>query len=115
MTTPRDASQVLAKCACYDPTFSRPDPAIAQAWAEAFDRYQLELPDLLAAVTRHYVESTDRAMPAHLVKHAREIRRDRAERENADPEQRAINEQERDRRLRILSDFADRKAVGDGA
>ena len=67
MTTPRDAAQVLAKCACYDPTFSRPDPAIAQAWAEAFDRYQLELPDLLAAVTRHYVESTDRAMPAHLI------------------------------------------------
>ena len=83
MTTPNDAAQVLAKCACFDPTFSRPDPAIAIAWAEAFNHHKLELHDLLNAVTRHYADTPERAMPATIIRQARELRRQRAEHEKA--------------------------------
>ncbi|MFC9892133.1 hypothetical protein ACFVMC_00425 [Nocardia sp. NPDC127579] len=112
--TPAEATRVLAKCACYDPVFSRPDPALATGWAEAFSRYDLTLADLLDAVTRHYCESADRAMPVHLIRHARDIRRDRAEREKAGipalpappagPSRRAEV-------MRLVRALADRKAV----
>ncbi|WP_280317259.1 hypothetical protein [Nocardia wallacei] len=120
MTTPAEAAQVLAKCACYDPVFSRPDAALAVGWAEAFDRYQLELPDLLAAVTSHYSESADRAMPVHLIRIAREIRRVRAEREKAATEHHAAqalppgtaaSETRRAEVMRMVRQIANRKAV----
>lgn len=114
MTTPTEAAQVLAKCACFDPMFSKPDPALAAGWADAFSVYKLELPDLLDAVTKHYIESADRAMPSHIIKHARDIRRDRAEREAASPELRAGHETRRDNALMAkITDIANRKAVGD--
>ena len=111
MTTPREAAQVLAKCSCFDPVFSKPDTALAQGWAEAFSVYNLELDDLLAAVTKHYIESSDRAMPSHIIKHARDIRRDRTERET--PDERLVRSDEIDRRLLArITQIADRKAVG---
>jgi hypothetical protein len=110
MTSPADAAKVLAKCACYDPMFSRPDPVLAAGWAEAFTVYSLELPDLLAAVTKHYIESADRAMPSHLIRLAREIRRDRGQRESAD--ERRVRESELDQRLMDkIRAVAQRKAV----
>ncbi|MCM6776256.1 hypothetical protein NDR87_18820 [Nocardia sp. CDC159] len=114
MSTPAEAAQVLAKCACFDPSFSRPDKALAVGWAEAFSRYDLELPDLLEAVTRHYVESAERAMPTHLIRHAREIRRDRAEREKAHQaalEAPPASPEHRAEVLRLVRDLADRKAL----
>ncbi|MDG3012401.1 hypothetical protein G4X40_19865 [Rhodococcus sp. D2-41] len=83
MTTPAEAAKVLAKCSCFDPVFSKPDAALATGWAEAFSRYELELVDLLAAVTNHYCECADRAMPSHLIAQARKLRRERSERETA--------------------------------
>ncbi|MGY1945311.1 hypothetical protein [Nocardia asiatica] len=116
MTTPADAAQVLAKCACYDPVFSKPDAALAVGWAEAFSRYQLDLPDLLAAVTAHYCESSERAMPASLIRLAREIRRVRGEREKADQEHHAAAAlppgaaSTAQHRAAVIADFADRVA-----
>lgn len=116
MTTPAEAAAVLAKCACFDPVFSRPDAALATGWAEAFGRYDLELPDLLEAVTRHYCESADRAMPVHLIRHARELRRDRAEREKAHqaalPPGQTASSERRAQVMRLVRDLADQKAVG---
>ena len=82
MTTPAEAAQVLAKCGCFDPWFSKPTKELALGWAEAFSRYRLELPDLLDAVTTHYCESADRAMPSVIIAQARKARRDRAERDD---------------------------------
>ncbi|KZM68326.1 hypothetical protein [Nocardia terpenica] len=117
MTTPAEAARVLAKCACFDPMFSKPDPALAVGWAEAFTRYQLELPDLLDAVTRHYAESAERAMPTHLIRHAREIRRDRAEREKARPAALPAppaRSEHRAELMRWVHALADRKALDRG-
>ncbi|MBF6328751.1 hypothetical protein [Nocardia transvalensis] len=114
MTTPAEASQVLAKCAAFDPTFSKPDIALAHGWAEAFTRYDLALADLLEAVTRHYCESADRAMPKHLIHHARELRRDRAEREKAHLAALPAPPASEDRRaevMRLVRKIADDKAV----
>lgn len=88
MTTPHEAAQVLTKCALFDPVFVKPDVNLARGWAEAFSRYQLDLDDLLEAVTVHYCESADRAMPAHLITQARKIRRERAERNDEDTRRR---------------------------
>ncbi|MBF6060546.1 hypothetical protein IU500_07110 [Nocardia terpenica] len=113
MTTPAEAAQVLAKCAAFDPTFPKPDPVIAHGWAEAFTRYDLPLPDLLDAVTRHYCESADRAMPKHLIHHARDIRRDRAEREKAHRAAlpAAASGERRAEVMTLVRALADRKAI----
>ncbi|QDQ97961.1 hypothetical protein [Tomitella fengzijianii] len=94
---PAEAAQVLAKCACFDPMFSKPSEALSRGWAEAFTRYGIELKDALEAVTAHYVESADRAMPAPLIAQARKLRRDRAERDDADA--RAIREAKIDAKI----------------
>ena len=112
MTTPAEAAQVLAKCACFDPVFTRPDAALATGWAEAFSRYDLQLSDLLAAVTQHYTESAERAMPVHIIKCAREIRRIRGERETADERREREGRLDRSVALRqALASLADQKAV----
>lgn len=80
MTTVTEAAAVLAKAAAYDPVFSKPNPAMVAAWAEAFTEYGLCVEDLLAAVTKHYSESSERVMPVHIIRHARALRRDRADR-----------------------------------
>ncbi|MGW4325421.1 hypothetical protein ACWEKR_05965 [Nocardia sp. NPDC004573] len=116
MTTPADAAKVLAKCACYDPMFSKPDAALAVGWAEAFSRYDLPLSDLLEAVTAHYCESSERAMPASLIRLAREIRRVRGEREKGDQEHHAAAAlppgaaSTAQHRAAVIADFADRLA-----
>ena len=85
MTTVHEAAQVLAKCACYDPMFAKPDAGMAAAWAESFSRHNIELADLLEAVTRHYSDSRERAMPASIGRIARDIRQDRAMRSDPTP------------------------------
>lgn len=81
MTTPAEAARVLAKCGATDPKFPKPDAVMAVAWAEIFDGLDLDLSDLLEAVRLHYRESPERAMPATLIRIARELRRSRAPRE----------------------------------
>ena len=88
--TPEQAAQVLAKAACYDPMFSKPSPALANGWADAFTRYGIEVQDAMDAVAEHYVQSPDRVMPAHIIRLARKLRQERSDREG--PEARAARE-----------------------
>jgi hypothetical protein len=74
--TPGDAARVLAACALYDNrTVGKADAA---AWFHTIGDLPIE--DALEAVARHYRDSTDRMMPAHVRRIVREIRdeRDRA-------------------------------------
>ncbi|WP_280389274.1 hypothetical protein [Nocardia wallacei] len=120
MTTPAEAARVLAKCGASDPLFSRPDPVMAVAWAEIFSRHNLAVEDLLDAVPIHYGESAERAMPVHLIRIARELRRVRAEREKAATEHHAAqalppgtaaSETRRAEVMRMVRQIANRKAV----
>lgn len=81
---PQIAALVLAKCAAYDPYLTEPTEETARAWAEQFELYQLDLDDLLAAVTKVYSEhgSGYRPLPKDFTDAARAIRRERTERES---------------------------------
>lgn len=102
-TTPADAMQVLLIVqACHRRTAPRMDDeqaarATATIWAELFNTYQLELPDLIAAVKKRAATHADAPEPAEIISVAREIRRDRAEREST--EARRHREDRRDRQL----------------
>lgn len=76
------AAKALAKCAAYDPWFPQPNRATVQAWAEQIARYQLDLPDVLAGVTKMYADNGSgfRPLPKDLVDAARAVRKDRSER-----------------------------------
>src|ERR1700754_2600102 len=78
------AALVLAKCAAYDPYLTEPTEETARAWAEQFELYSLDLDDLLAAVTKVYSQNGSgyRPLPKDFTDAAREIRRDRTERES---------------------------------
>jgi hypothetical protein len=60
------ASRVLAKIAAYEPTFPKPDPIILAAWAEALDGCPQDA--ALAAVTEHYRTTSQRIMPADILR-----------------------------------------------
>jgi hypothetical protein len=80
--TPAEAARVLAKAAAFDQrTVGRAD---AMAWAEALEDVAPD--DALAAVARHYRDSTDRIMPAHVNRITDEIARERRRREIGDRE-----------------------------
>ena len=71
--TPDDVIDVLTKCAAFDQrTIGETD---VMAWHEVIGRY--DRADALAAVTRHYTESSQRAMPADILRHARAVRDER--------------------------------------
>lgn len=68
--TPAETAKVLAKLSAFDQrTIGEADVA---AWHEVLSRF--ELPDCMEAVTMHYRESTQRAMPADIRKLAMGIR-----------------------------------------
>lgn len=72
-----EVARVLAKCSAYDlRTVGRADVA---AWAEIIG--QVGYVDALDAVTRHYRESSERAMPADILRHSRDAKRDRLRRD----------------------------------
>lgn len=102
-TTPADAMQVLLVVqACHRRTAPRMDDeqatrATATIWAELFNEYRLELPDLIAAVKKRALTQADAPEPAEIITFAREIRRDRAEREST--AERKDREDRRDARL----------------
>jgi len=71
--TPGDTARVLATCAMYDNrTVGMADAA---AWHKVIG--ELDVADAIEAVTRHYTESTERIMPAHVRRIVAEIRRER--------------------------------------
>lgn len=88
MTTPADALEVmLAVSACHHRTAPRMDDeqaalATARIWAELFSVYQLDLADLIAAVKKRATTNPEAPEPAEIIAFAREIRRERGERES---------------------------------
>ncbi|MDV6276399.1 hypothetical protein R3Q06_23145 [Rhodococcus erythropolis] len=80
-----DAGAILGRSALFDNRFGEGDIGRASVWAEALAPYKLELPDALNAVTMHYRNEPSRMiMPADVIRIAREIRVDRAQREPAE-------------------------------
>lgn len=71
--TPGDVARVLTACALYD--YRRISEADAAAWHAVLA--DLDVADALEAVRRHYRDSTERAMPAHIRRGVRDIRDDR--------------------------------------
>jgi hypothetical protein len=80
------AALALAKCAAYDPWFPKPSQATVEAWAEAISEYQLDTPDILAGVKVAYRDNGAgfKPLPRDIIQAARQIRRERAERETTD-------------------------------
>lgn len=103
MTTTADALEVMTiVAACHHRTAPRMDDheaalATARVWAELFDTYRLDLPDLIAAVKKRATTHPDAPEPAEIITFAREIRRDRAERETT--AERRAREDQRDAEL----------------
>lgn len=103
MTTTADALEVMTiVAACHHRTAPRLDDheaalATARVWADLFSTYQLELPDLIAAVKKRAATHPDAPEPAEIITFAREIRRDRAERETT--AERQAREDQRDAEL----------------
>jgi hypothetical protein len=106
--------------ACHHRTAPRMDDreaarATASVWAELFSTYRLELPDLLAAVKKRALSHAEAPEPAEIITFAREIRRDRCERES-DAERRA-REDQRDaeldgRTLRAITTHTGAPSIG---
>jgi hypothetical protein len=125
MTTRADAIEVMTiVAACHRRTAPRMDDeqatlATASVWAELFSIYRLELADLIAAVKKRALSVADAPEPAEIIAFARDIRRDRAERET--DAQRQAREDQRDaeldrRTLRAVTDHTGHtvgKLVGD--
>jgi hypothetical protein len=103
MTSLADALEVMTVvAACHHRTAPRMDDeevtlATARIWVELFSAYELELPDLIAGVKKRALSHADAPEAAEIIQHAREIRRDRTERES-DTERRA-REDRRDAEL----------------
>lgn len=114
------AALALAKCAAYDPWFPQPNRATVEAWAEQLARYSLELPDVLAGVTKMYADNGSgfRPLPKDLTDAARAIRRERTERES-DAQRQAREDrhdaelENRNRLSEITSGIAESKAIPD--
>ncbi|MEU0078601.1 hypothetical protein ABZY58_11945 [Micromonospora tulbaghiae] len=71
--TPGDAARLLGTCALYD--YREPSKADAVAWFAVIG--DLEYDEAAEAVRRHYRDSTERIMPAHIRRIVREIRDER--------------------------------------
>ena len=84
--TPQEAAAVLAKAQAYDRrTVGEAD---ILAWQEALA--DVDLADALAAVTAHYRESTDWLMPAHVLRIAAHLTRERHRVERETRERHAV-------------------------
>ena len=100
--------RVLAEIRSSDAGFPKPDPAMVIAWARAFSVHDLAYRDLSAGVVALFADdrrTRDRVLPGDVIAKAREIRRDRAERES--PAEIAARDEVRDRR--VLGRIADRQ------
>ena len=90
MTSISDAIEVMGVvAACHHRTAPRMDDrqavlVTAGVWAELFSVYNLSLADLVAAVKKRALTAPDAPEPAEIIAVAREIRRDRSDRESDD-------------------------------
>jgi hypothetical protein len=95
--TPLETADILTAIASFDlRTVGESDIV---AWHAVIGELDKAL--ALEAVVLHHKTNTERIKPAHLIGIAKQIRRERAERENADAEARADFEDRRDERLGI--------------
>jgi hypothetical protein len=113
------AALALAKCAAYDPWFPKASLATVEAWAEAISEYRLDTDDVLEGVKVAYRENGSgfKPLPRDIVQAARNIRRDRAERESIEERHRRESaiDAKADGRIRHIADFAaSRYAIEDG-
>ena len=119
MTTVSEAIEVMRVVAmCHHSTAPRMDDRetvlwTAEVWAELFSVYNLSQGDLIAAVKKRARGSSDAPEPAEIIAVAREIRRERAERETT--EERHERESAIDAKvegcIRSLSEYANRFAI----
>ncbi|SUA72620.1 Uncharacterised protein [Nocardia otitidiscaviarum] len=81
----RAAAAAWSRARIYDDKLGEVDAARLAAWAESVQRWELTAPDLLEGVIRHYESNTEGRTIGigDLLHHAREVRRQRAEREKA--------------------------------
>ncbi len=122
MTSRADALEIMTLVtACHRRTAPRMDDeqaalATASVWAELFSTYRLELPDLVAAVKKRALSHPDAPEPAEIIAFAREIRRDRTERES-DAERQAREDRHDaaleagQRQLAAIAELAERKSI----
>ncbi|MEN6431175.1 MAG: hypothetical protein ABFC80_10105 [Coriobacteriales bacterium] len=109
--TTTEIGAILAKCSGYRPDKTpQPGELVIMAWHEHFaDFPHLTLADALEAVKRYHRDPQDRMIqPADSSKIAREIRRDKADRETEDERRRredAIDAKVEGRR-RAIEQFA---------
>ena len=97
-------AHVLAKAALYDPRFSKPDEGKAIAWAEALEPHRFDVHDMLQAVVGFYSENLDRTlMVADVIGRTKAIRRERAEREDAESRDARAALQDRRHGLKVVS------------
>jgi hypothetical protein len=75
--TPGEAARLLAACAMYD--FRTVEKADGIAWHHVIG--DLDFDDAMEAVRRHYQNSTDRMMPAHVRQGVKAIRAERRRQE----------------------------------
>lgn len=75
MITPDQAAELLAVAALYDNR--RVTAPAATAWAQSLDHWNVDFDDCVAAIHRHFAESTDYLMPKHVGELATRIRRER--------------------------------------
>ena len=81
----RASAAAWARARGQDDRLGEADPVRLAIWAESVDRWKLGTDDLIEGVTRHYESGTLRPTigVGDLIHHAREARRQRAEREKA--------------------------------
>lgn len=83
--TLRAVAKVFQLAAILDDRVAQPDKARIAAWAEQVDRHGLDQSDLLDGLQAFYDGPSERPIQVgDLIHHARIIRRDRTEREEAD-------------------------------
>jgi hypothetical protein len=85
----------------------------AEIWAELFQVYNLSKDDLVAAVKKRARGAADAPEPAEIIAVAREIRRERAERETTEERRKreAAIDAKAEGRVRSLSEYANRFAI----
>lgn len=114
MTSISEAIEIMGLvAACHYKTAPRMDDrevtlATAKIWAELFGTYNLEASDLKAAVMKRATAHAEAPEPAEIIKFAREIRRERAERETTAQRQHRENaiDAKAEHRKRIIEQFA---------
>lgn len=119
MTTISEAIEVMGVvAACHHRTAPRMDDrdavlVTAEIWAELFAAHRLTRDDLVAAVKRRARSCADAPEPAEIIHHAREIRRDRTERETT--AQRHVRESAIDAkaegRVRSIAEYTNRFSI----